>query len=193
MTTPLAGDGCVNGDELESPAEQDNRGRSVQYHTESLLYHIKKNFRFLFTSVNDMRLKVATDIALRVLMLTGTTGEKMTIDGLAERLAVQRSHLAKVVQRLQHQGLLETVRGRTGGVQLATAALDVRLGGLIRDLEGDDEVVSCDAPPTCPLAGACRLRGALRRAQNAFYDSLDGVTVGELIVSPTRELLLSLS
>src|SRR5262245_45170562 len=124
-------------------------------------------------------------------MLIGTHDEKMTIDELAERLVVQRSHLAKVVQRLQHLEMLETVRGRAGGVLLPPAALQASLGGLVRRLEDDDEVVNCEQPP-CPLRTGCRLRGALRRAQEAFYATLDEMTIGDLLHSPTRELLLSL-
>ena len=123
-------------------------------------------------------------------MLIGTHDED-TIDELAEQLVVQRSHLAKVVQRLQHLEMLETVRGRGGGVLLAPAALRAGLGALVRRLEDDDEVVSCEQL-ACPLRAGCRLRGALRQAQEAFYATLDEMTIGDLLTSPTQELLLSL-
>ena len=95
----------------------------------------------------------------------------LTIDELADRLAVPRHHLAKVVQRLQHLGLLETVRGRSGGVRLAAAARTASIGGLVRELEGGTEVVDCDRRPGLPAEPGCLLRGALRRAQEAFYAS----------------------
>jgi Rrf2 family nitric oxide-sensitive transcriptional repressor len=51
-----------------------------------------------------------------------TSDDRLTIDEPAESLAVPRHHLAKAVQRPQHLGLLETVRGCSGGVCLVAAA-----------------------------------------------------------------------
>lgn len=45
----------------------------------------------------------------------------------------------------------------------------------------------------CPLLAACRLRGALRRAQEAFFAELDPVTVTGLVASPTGPLLLGIA
>jgi len=139
-----------------------------------------------------VRLNRSTDISLRILMLGAVRDDRLTIDELAESLAVPRHHLAKVVQRLQHLGLLETVRGRSGGVRLAADARAASIGGLVRTLEGETEVVDCEGEPPCPLSQGCLLRGALRHAQEAFYAALDPITVGELSAPPTRQVLLSL-
>jgi Rrf2 family nitric oxide-sensitive transcriptional repressor len=126
-------------------------------------------------------------------MLSAVHDDRLTVDELAESLAVPRHHLAKVVQRLQHRGLLETTRGRTGGVRLAATAYNASIGGLVRELEGETEVADCEGESACPLSQGCRLRGALRRAQEAFYATLDPITVGELSAPPTRQMLLSLT
>ncbi|MEU4422014.1 Rrf2 family transcriptional regulator [Actinoplanes sp. NPDC024001] len=141
-----------------------------------------------------MRLNRSTDIGLRILMLAAARPEDLlTIDELAASVAVPRSHLAKVVQRLQHLGLLDTVRGRGGGVRLATEAAGASVGRLVRDLEGETEVVDCAGLSPCPLSsGQCRLRGALRVAQEAFYASLDPITIGDLAAPPVRQILLTL-
>lgn len=138
-----------------------------------------------------MRLTRGTDIALRVLMLTAVQEEQSTVDELATALELPRNHVAKVVQRLAHSGLLLTVRGRTGGLRIAPEALGWSVGQLVRDFEGDDEVIDCETQP-CPLRGACRLRGALRRAQQAFLAELDLVSLRSLVEQPTGSLLLQL-
>jgi Rrf2 family nitric oxide-sensitive transcriptional repressor len=138
-----------------------------------------------------MQLSRATDIAVRALMYVAVLGGRRTIDELAEALAVPRNHMAKVVQRLQHLGLLTTTRGRAGGVELAEEAWHASVGAMIRALEGEHEVVDCENPP-CPLRGGCRLRGALRRAQEAFLASLDDVRLEELVGEPSGPLLLTI-
>ncbi|HEX6345833.1 Rrf2 family transcriptional regulator [Umezawaea sp.] len=139
-----------------------------------------------------MRLTRGTDIALRVLMLTAVQDGQTTVDELATALDVPRNHVAKVVQRLAHSGLLLTVRGRSGGLRIAPEALGWSVGQLVRDFEGDDEVIDCEAQQ-CPLRGACRLRGALRRAHQAFLAELDAVALRDLVAQPTGSLLLQLS
>jgi Rrf2 family transcriptional regulator, nitric oxide-sensitive transcriptional repressor len=139
-----------------------------------------------------VRLNRSTDIGLRILMLTAARGGQQTIEEAAVALDVPRHHLAKVVQRLQRLALLETVRGRGGGVRLTATAAETTIGGVIRSLEDEVEVVVCDGAVPCPLRGGCRLRGALARAQEAFYASLDEVTLGSLTGTPTGPILLSL-
>jgi Rrf2 family nitric oxide-sensitive transcriptional repressor len=139
-----------------------------------------------------VHLNRATDIALRILMLAAAKDRQLTIDELAETMNVPRNHIAKVVQRLRHEELVVTTRGRGGGVSVPAGALDVSVGQIVRRFEGASEVVECEEPP-CPLARACRLRGALAVAQEAFFASLDGVLLSDLLRSPTGPVLLSLS
>lgn len=139
-----------------------------------------------------MHLSRATDIALRILMLAAAQRRQLTIDELAAALNVPRNHVAKVVQRLQRPGWLTTTRGRGGGISLPDATLRTTVGRIVRDFEGTAEVVDCESPP-CPLSAACRLRGALRTAQEAFFASLDDVVLQDLIAPPTGATLLSLT
>lgn len=62
----------------------------------------------------------------------------------------------------------------------------------MRALEGEGDVVDCEGATPCPLNAACRLRGALRRAQEAFYASLDPLTVDDLAQAPTGPVLVAL-
>jgi Rrf2 family nitric oxide-sensitive transcriptional repressor len=145
--------------------------------------------------VPAVQLTRSTDVALRVLMLVGTAGpggdDRVTVARLATTLDVPPHHLAKIVQRLQRLGLLVTTRGRGGGVRLGSAAASASVGAVVRALEGDGEVVACERPP-CPLAGACRLRGELRRAQEAFLTVLDAVRLEDLRRPPTADALVEL-
>ncbi|MFG2298745.1 RrF2 family transcriptional regulator [Streptomyces sp. NPDC048603] len=141
-----------------------------------------------------MRLTRFTDLALRVLMrLAVEDAEQPTTREVAATMQVPYTHTAKVVARLQHLGLVEARRGRGGGLALTTAGRDASVGGLVRELEGADDVVECEGSTPCPLRSACVLRGALRRAQEAFYAALDPLTVGELVAAPTGPLLLGIS
>ncbi|AJP01941.1 hypothetical protein TU94_10900 [Streptomyces cyaneogriseus subsp. noncyanogenus] len=142
-----------------------------------------------------MRLTRFTDLALRAVMRLAVSGEgdSPTTREVAEAMGVPATHMAKAVTRLQHLGVLEARRGRGGGLELTRLGHQASVGWLVRELEGDGEVVACEGETPCPLRGACRLRRALREAQEAFYSALDPVTVDDLVASPTGPVLLGLS
>ncbi|MEV0372521.1 Rrf2 family transcriptional regulator [Streptomyces sp. NPDC050636] len=143
-----------------------------------------------------MRLTKSTDIALRIAMrlaVLDDTGDAPTTREVASAVDVPYTHAAKVVSKLQHLGAIEARRGRGGGLTLTTAGRTGSLGRLVRELEGVDDVVGCEDSPPCPLRGGCRLRHALRSAQEAFFASLDPLSIEELVETPTGPLLLSLT
>ncbi|TQF06628.1 Rrf2 family transcriptional regulator [Kitasatospora acidiphila] len=141
-----------------------------------------------------MRLTKGTDIALRIAMRLAVLREQHpTTREVAAAVDVPYTHAAKVVSRLQHLGVVTARRGNGGGLSLTQAGLTGSLGQLVRDLEGVGDPVGCEDDPPCPLRAACRLRGALRGAQEAFYASLDPLSIQDLVAPPTGPVLLALS
>lgn len=142
-----------------------------------------------------MQLTRFTDIGLRVLMrLASDDGATTrTARDLAAELELPRTHVSKVVSRLSEIGVVHSRRGRDGGLTITPLGRTARLGWLTRTLEGDDELVECTPPSgPCPLLRTCRLRGALARAQEAFYASLDTLTVADLTVPSAATAVLPL-
>lgn len=141
-----------------------------------------------------MRLTHHTDLALRLLMyLAVKPSGTATIQEIAERHRISRAHLMKVAQNLGKAGFLDTVRGRGGGLRLARAAKDMRLGDIVRKTEDDFRLVECfeAEQSACVLLPRCRLRSALRRALSAFFEVLDDYTLSDLIkpTTPLRQVL----
>jgi len=135
-----------------------------------------------------------TDLALRIVMRLAVLDEEEATSTavMADQLRVSHAHAAKVVTALQKLGVVETRRGRSGGLRLAPGGRSTSIGALVRELEGHREVVECEGSNPCPLRGACRLRAALRQAQEAFFASLDPLTVADVAASPTGPVLLAL-
>lgn len=136
-----------------------------------------------------------TDLALRVTMRLAVLepGASLTTRQVADAMEIPYNHTAKAIARLQHLGVVEARRGRGGGLELTEFGRTASIGWLVRELEGEEEVVTCEGEIPCPLRAACSLRGALRAAQQAFYTSLDPITVDQLTSSSSRPVLLSLS
>lgn len=70
-----------------------------------------------------------------------------------------------------------------GGIRLNPKALDLKLGTIVRILQGDHQIVECNTPP-CVLRSHCGLKGILDQALESFYQSLDQYTLGEVLQQP---------
>ncbi|MFI6577328.1 RrF2 family transcriptional regulator [Nocardiopsis sp. NPDC050513] len=142
-----------------------------------------------------MRLTAFTDVSLRLVMRLAVAeeGELLTTRTVAGMLAVPYTHMAKAVARLSEAGIVEARRGRGGGLLLTDRGRRASVGEIVRDLEGDGDLAGCEDDPPCPLRAACRLRVALREAREAFYASLDGVTVQSLVTQPAQDVLVLLA
>lgn len=139
-----------------------------------------------------MRLNIGTDYGLRVLMyLLAHSGARAQVDQMAEALDVSAHHLTKVVQRLARAGFVETYRGRSGGVVLARPPGDINLGEVISALESDFAVVECflERGAACCLSPACRLRGLVREALEAFIATFSKHTLADLDAPDLKPLL----
>ncbi|GGY28308.1 Rrf2 family transcriptional regulator [Paludibacterium paludis] len=140
-----------------------------------------------------MQLTRFTDLGLRVLMYL-TQRDPMvpvTIPGIAERFGISRNHLVKVVHAMGQQGWLVTTRGKGGGIALARPAAEYRIGEVIRSLEATGSLIDCATPP-CLLMPGCRLKSALDEGLEAFYRSLNGYTLADLVAERTGEAIIRL-
>ena len=134
-----------------------------------------------------MMLTRFSDYALRVLMFAAVQDRPFSIKEVAGTYGLSKNHVAKVVNRLVHTGQLKARRGRRGGVWLGRDPKNIRLGELVRLTENESPLVECFAAGAnrCRLTPACRLKGALAQALEAFYDSLDQRTLADLVENRT--------
>ena len=136
-----------------------------------------------------MRLTRHTDNALRLLTLLALdTGRAVPAGEAARRMRMSEDHLVKVIGRLVQLGYVETMRGRAGGVRLAVAPAQIRIGRVVRETEDNLALVECFTPESnqCPIAPACTLARALDRALAAFLGILDELTLADLVAQPRR-------
>ena len=130
-----------------------------------------------------MRLSDYTDYTLRVLMYCAQHRDRLvTIAEMADVYGVSKNHLMKIVSDLARQGLLETTRGRGGGLRLLKAPADIRVGDVVRGAETDFRLVECFDPSsdTCTLTPSCRLKNVLASALKAYFAELDAMTLADI-------------
>jgi Rrf2 family nitric oxide-sensitive transcriptional repressor len=131
-----------------------------------------------------MHLTQFSDYAMRVALYLGCRpGELVSVDEISRAYGISRHHLVKVVRTLTGLGVVESQRGRGGGMRLARDPSEINVGWLIRRTEPHFDLVECFDPDanTCPIAPACGLKGALHRARGAFLEVLDGYSLDQFL------------
>ncbi len=130
-----------------------------------------------------MRLAEYTDYSLRVLMYCAANRDRLvTIAELADHHQVSKNNLMKIVNDLARQGVLETVRGRGGGLRLLKDAQQIGIGDVVRRSETDFRLVECFDASTneCSLTPNCRLKAVFGKALQAFFKELDAASLADI-------------
>lgn len=139
-----------------------------------------------------MRLTRFSDIGLRVLIYLARSGAgraPVTVAEIGSQFDIPVNHLVKVVGHLARAGWIQATRGRNGGVRLNVEASALQIGNVLRELEGDAELADCEGQK-CRLNQDCRLRDALKKGQQAFYDAMNAYTLLDITNGSTGEQIV---
>lgn len=131
-----------------------------------------------------MRLTRQTNYAMRILMYCAANDGKLSrIPEIARAYSVSELFLFKILQPLVEARLVETVRGRNGGVRLGRPAEQITLFDVVRVTEENFAMAECfeNDATECPLVDSCSLNSALREALNAFFEVLMRHTIADLV------------
>jgi len=130
-----------------------------------------------------MRLTKQTNYALRMLMYcSANEGVLSRVPEIARAYSVSELFLFKILSPLVAAGLIETVRGRNGGIRLGREADKITVGDVVRKTEENFNMAECfdDQAIDCPLVNSCGLNATFHKALDAFFVVLDSVTIADL-------------
>lgn len=145
-----------------------------------------------------MRLTLHTDYGFRLMIyLALHTDRLVSAREVADTYGLPHNHLTKIALRLNQGGLIESVRGRGGGMRLARPADTIRLREIADCLGVGDGLLTCMKTDVCAaaklefccLSPHCVLKGALGSALGAFMKALDRLTLAEVITDYERKEL----
>lgn len=134
-----------------------------------------------------MRLALQTDYALRTLMYLASVSERANVADVARLFGISVHHVAKVVNQLARAGYVRSIRGVGGGIELATAPEQIRLGDVIRSFEGNMHLLECVARENvCAIESFCKLKQVLFEAERLQTEYLDSVTLADVVPRKRR-------
>ncbi|NLZ93841.1 MAG: Rrf2 family transcriptional regulator [Firmicutes bacterium] len=103
---------------------------------------------------------------------------------IARREEIPYQFLEQIFIPLRHAGLINSVRGAKGGYILAKAPSEIKVGDIIRALEGPIAPVDCVAEndaDVCSRSTACLTKGIWQRLRDSMAEVLDDITLADVI------------
>lgn len=129
------------------------------------------------TYKGDYALKAILDLALHY------GNEPVTIHKMAERLDIPAKFLEQVLLDLKRGGFVESRRGKIGGYLLAKRPAQIKLGEIIRFIDGPIEPIACvdKQYKDCDDLYKCVFRKIWQKLTELTSELIDNITFEDLI------------
>lgn len=102
---------------------------------------------------------------------------------VAERQDISEHYLEQLIAVLRKAGLVKSIRGAQGGYILAKAPTEIKVGDVIRVLEGPIAPLECVSEQetiTCEKVNYCISRDIWARVRDSITDVLDSITLEDM-------------
>lgn len=144
-----------------------------------------------------MKLSKKGEYALRSLINLGFAAaggrELVQVTELAEVEQLPAKFLEQILQALREAGFVQSARGKFGGYRLARPARDIRIGEVVRLVDGPLAPIGCVSQTayekcTCPDETHCGLRMLMLDVRNAIAGILDRYTLNDVVEVTLRKM-----
>ena len=123
--------------------------------------------------------------ALRVMLdlASQPKEEYISLKAISDRQEVSMKYLEAIVANLSKAGMLESLRGKSGGYRLNKPAAAYTVGDVLRTAEGDLNTVNCleESKGGCNRAGECLTLPLWQTLDQIVGEYLDSVTLKDLL------------
>jgi FeS assembly SUF system regulator len=137
-----------------------------------------------------------TDYAIVIMaqLARDEPGAQRSAAWLSSRTGLPEPTVSKVMKRLARQGLLESVRGASGGYLLPRPPATIGVTEIIAAMDGPIAIASCvdGGTANCRSEAQCPVRGNWDRVNGLIRDALSAVTLADM-AAPAPPRLVQLS
>lgn len=131
-----------------------------------------------------MKLSTRTRYGTRALLdLARHRGDKpVQLKEIAQRQDISLHYLEHIITPLVGAGIVRSIRGARGGIQMSKRPEQVKLSEVVALLEGVITPVDCITDPeSCRRSGTCVTRDIWREMKDAMDKTLGSITLQDLV------------
>jgi len=114
-------------------------------------------------------------------------GETTQSKDIAKAKNIPKKFLDAILGDLRNAGIIHSRKGPGGGYMLARAPSDIKLGHVIRTIDGPLAPIACASRTAyqpcqdCKSVKACSVRLIMTRVRDAMSDVLDRLTIADMV------------
>jgi len=134
-----------------------------------------------------MKFSTKSQYGLRAMVfLARAKGKIFSLRTISEAEGIPFDYLEKIISRLEKAGFLKAKRGVNGGYFLAFKPEKIRVGEIIKTLEGSMAPVKClienkEKRYSCPKEKSCQTKKVWAKIQDSLNSTLNSITLADLI------------
>jgi Rrf2 family protein len=132
--------------------------------------------------------------ALKALVVLAAAEDKLPSREIAKKAKVPEKFLEAILTELKKSGSIKSERGAFGGHRIGKPANKIMVGHVIRGIDGALAPVSCASTyyykkcSDCTHEKTCVIRHAMLEVRNKIADTLDSMSIQDLIeMSPQQK------
>jgi Rrf2 family protein len=100
---------------------------------------------------------------------------------IAEHTGISDGYLEQLFIPLRKAGLIQGIRGPQGGYLPGKAPEEIRVGDILRAVEGSLEPVDCINARSCPVEDNCRSQHTWQELYREIADCVDDISLMDLV------------
>lgn len=133
-----------------------------------------------------MRISKKTQYGLRAMVYLAKVFKKdkaFPLREIVKKEGISFDFLEKIISKLAKQGLIKAKKGIQGGYFLAKEPKKIKVGEIIKALEGTMAPVECldrKVKLFCPLKKKCLTRGFWRKLEKSLNFTLNSIKLSDL-------------
>lgn len=115
-------------------------------------------------------------------LAAGYGGAPVSIKLIAERQDIPEAYLEQLIAVLKRDELVISVRGAQGGYMLARPPEEIKVGDVLRSLEGGLKLVDClMEEDVCGKSCACPSRVVWKKISDGLNDIVNGISLKDML------------
>ncbi len=130
-----------------------------------------------------MRISTKSQYGLRAMVYLARIFKEKKISPLrkiAKKENIPLDYLEKIISKLEKEGLVNSKKGVKGGYFLAKSPKKIKIGRIIKVLEGEMVLVKC-LKYFCPKEKKCLTKNFWQKLNRAINKTLNSMTLVDLI------------
>lgn len=134
-----------------------------------------------------LKISTKSQYGLRAMVYLAKYKDKICpLKSISKEEGISFDYLEKIISQLEKAGLVKAKRGAQGGYFLARSPQKIKVGQIIKTLEGKMALVLCLAEEKrfcCPREKRCLTKNLWKKIQDILNSTLDSITLKDLMKS----------